>query len=108
MDRNELWKLISPNGDAYLAIPEKSFDQLLLRKKEGPVLNTEIGVGQQIRILRVSKGLTQKDLAVAASVKQVQVSRIEKGLTKKPRDIKLIDRLFAILHVRNDAGSKPE
>ena len=52
-------------------------------------------IGQQIRSARLSRGLTQQELAAAAGMAQPDVSRIERGLTNPT--VHTAERLFEVV-----------
>ncbi len=72
------------------------------RTKEGAPVSLRKDVGQSIKGLRISKGMTQQELAKKAGIHQQVISKIEKG-TANP-SLKTIEKITK--HLSGSAGIK--
>ena len=89
-DFRDWWETI------YEQILEKYKMKKIRPKGESPVLF--IKIGRLIRNARIQKGLSQKELALKAGMKQPDISKIEEG--KKNITIQTLASLCKILEIR--------
>jgi DNA-binding XRE family transcriptional regulator len=103
LDDDEVKRVIDPIESFHLQLREEVESYERLRRGEFEELVNLRGLGHLLISLRISKGISQRDLAKRLDVHESQISRDERneyfGITLE-RAIKILDALNVKLHTK--------